>query len=863
MVPKFIRYSKWLQSFVVFLGLQMGAFMPTYAHASVLSDALSIITGIPGLPKLIDGFISPLSVGLLQTADTALANCSDLKSEQGLITCANKLLDDPEIAKALESSNISKEKLQKGLEVVQDISASDWAELLNDIVELAVGQSPIEIGCKVIDLVAGGFPICDAIKLLIDIGKAAYEAGKAILEGLGEIGCAIYSLFGGSCGGGGKKVSSAEFVAGLFADGTAGGIGLAEGLKARLGSPSEWAAHKQKQFSGVKAGFFGKDSASSGSNKESALVSNANLEAGWLLYTVNLVYPKWDTLVFENAIAPRYSILIKQVPSNITKAALDQPALAAEKIAERVKSCNALIEPFDAKIKVWREAGRGAPDAVVSNCEMAVAQDFLKGAACQVPVIQVNESTSIGLGLSVTLQKSHIGKVICPTSAALAVCESTQKVVGFDNLKKCDLDATSVLKQVQQLCPPVPTGAYVCADFDVQSKCVNLFKSIGITAKQAQDQCTVSVTTVSRYVIKNMMPILGNEFCAEAVEMPQTPTIRCRRDSKQLECENLVKNIAKDAQLNPKPVISCALKYDAAYQGLINQTAAAVSQINAQYAAIGVKASVTPGDPLVVDAAGGLGVSELLFGTKWAFGSFVKPMNGVPWQDKPALSISTNGGVIDCKAMKVNPLTKQPECADGTSGKPNMQIPGGSIPTLPNQRGSTGLPGPQMPTPLGGMAGTGNPIPSLSVPSANGAGAASAANAAVPSAPLNLSASRPPLSLSPPVLPNAPAGARTSQLAPPITSPSAPPVTPPQVGTKLTPPQPVSPLPPAAGRAPIGLPTAGLATANADLLAKDCKAIEGAPTSFRCNTKVGLDGCNAILSKARDAKVTACTMAAR
>jgi hypothetical protein len=500
--------------------------------------------------------------------------------------------------------------------------------------------------------------------------------------------------------------------------------------------------------------------------------------------------------------------------------------------------------------------------------------------------------------------------------------------------------------------------------------------------------------------------------------------ISCTRDYRLLECQNLFANVVAGGFPPDKNFATCQLKYDPAYQALVDQTAAAVSQINAQYATNNIKASVTPGDPLLVDAAGGLGAAEILFGTKFAFGNFVKPIDSSPYQVKPAMSFTSNGGVANCKSMKINPVTKLQECADA----PTIQLPGGSVPKLPNQSGATNLPGPQPTLPTGNAsrilsappptgagalptpnapASTLQPArPILTPPPASGAALAApptpnapasalqparpiltpppastltpptppsppqAATLTLPASP-GVRASTPPTPTTlpapaPPATPTTPSAQRTLPAPPapptsatlppppavvaappaiavppavvarPLSPPPTPPttsgatlpapttlpppaaiVTPPTVAARpivpppappptvaappaptlpsplvapppvpstpsapsvpLTPPPSARPtVPPSAGTLPlppspptaiatppVRTPIGGSATANADLLAKECRAVDGAPTSYRCATKAGLDACNALVSSARDAKVTACAMTTR
>ncbi len=446
------KQSSWVRGFLAVLFFQLGLALPLHTQASIQD----ILVTVGKLGPVLNTYIKPLKLEWLAPLEQALTTCK-FGSDIEITQCADKILSS-DAAKDLGGAQAG--QIKSMLEIYLDVREGDIGELFNDVIQLAAGQSPLDLACSVVTIVAGGFPVCDVLKALYEVAKAAYEVGKAIVGALADIACGIYEFFGGSCGST-RKVGSVEFIAISFSDVYPK---FPVSLQARVGSTKTWNAHKKEVFEKTQAPHLSLlNKAKSGAvltweeNNQIYLYTDANLEAAWTFYTSNTVYPEWDKLVVSKLI-PLRATTIKDAVNPINNEAFRAKIVeAAEKhrtsnlqgsaLAFLANSLfNPLLQPAlesceknDAiaaeNLREWVALGRGTPAQrnLVSgdSCRESVAKAALPRPDCSHSEYQNK------------LQGS------CGTPTSHHACIRIADVIGAANLL-CTVASGSVLaKEIQ------------------------------------------------------------------------------------------------------------------------------------------------------------------------------------------------------------------------------------------------------------------------------------------------------------------------------------------------------------------------------------------------------------------------------
>ena len=426
------KQSWWMRAFLAFFVFQMALVLPITTQANIL-DIIGKLGKAPPTGAGLDNYISPLKLEWIPPIATAIDKC-DLGSDTGVANCANEIL------KTNAGSDLgggTAAQISSILEIYLDLRGGDYAELFNDVIQLAAGQSPLDLACSVLTFVAGGFPICDALKLLYDIGKAAYEVGKAVVNALADVACAVYEFFGGSCGNE-RKVGSVEFVAIIF---TNTAPGLAASLQARLTGQAAWDAHRKDVFTKAQAPFTKQQLAGGtvGQAGNAYLYTDANLDAAWKFYADTAVYPKWDELVRGKLLETRKQALLAVTNSIddafradlLNRGGAYSPSAAdfarQQAVKTKLDACNSTDASVGTGIKEWIAAGRANPTEAKAqtelNCAHLVAVKALPRQICQ----NAGGATVSGR---------------CTTTNGVDVCNSIQAVVG-KAIDRCYLDEKS------------------------------------------------------------------------------------------------------------------------------------------------------------------------------------------------------------------------------------------------------------------------------------------------------------------------------------------------------------------------------------------------------------------------------------
>jgi len=420
------KQSWWMRTILGFLVCQMALVLPITTQANIL-DILAKLGPPPPSGAGLDNYIAPLKLGMLPPIVAAIDKC-DLGSDIGITKCANEILKSDAGA---QMGGGTAAQIGSMLEIYVDLRGGDIAELFNDVISLASGQNPLDLACSVISFVAGGFPVCDALKLLYDIGKAAYEFGKAVVNALADLGCAVYEFFGGSCGST-RKVGSVEFVAIGFENSP----GLAASLQARVTGQAAWDTHKKDTLTNTRA-MYKQTLTIGGAASFDVLYTDANLEAAWKFYSDKTVYPPWDELVRSKLLDTRKQALLAVTKSiddafraelsrETSKFALVKATVRQKAVKAKLDACNATDAAVSTGIKEWIAAGRAKPAEATAqealNCAHLVALNALPSR----PICQ-----NIGVGNV---------KGNCTTTNGVDVCKAIQAVVG--NVS-CELDEKS------------------------------------------------------------------------------------------------------------------------------------------------------------------------------------------------------------------------------------------------------------------------------------------------------------------------------------------------------------------------------------------------------------------------------------
>ncbi|MEQ1517810.1 MAG: hypothetical protein ABL931_15115, partial [Usitatibacteraceae bacterium] len=442
------KQSAWMHLFLAFLVFHMALVLPRMSQASVLSDTLATVGK---LGPLLNQYITPLKLEYLAPMADAISTC-DFGSDVAIANCADSILSNPASKDALGDAGVK--EIRALLEIYLDVREGDVAELFSDVIRIAAGQSPLDLACSVIAIVAGGFPVCDALKALYEVAKLAYEVGKAIVGALADLACGVYEFFGGSCGDE-RKVGPAEFVATVF---TQGSPGLAASLQERLKGQAAWDAHKKDVFAKAKGPDY--------------LYSPANLEAAWAFYSQNAVFPEWDKIVRSKLLDAHKQIIIaatssiddafrndlSRVPVVLAK---DLPKTRQALVKSKLDTCATTDATAGAGIREWIAAGRAKPAEITEQ----------KNWECQrrVALLALPRPPLCSHGVATAVQGE------CTSANGIAVCEAIRAVVGADHLscivkagsdlskENSQKEAVKSLEELKKPCADIACGGQIVA----------------------------------------------------------------------------------------------------------------------------------------------------------------------------------------------------------------------------------------------------------------------------------------------------------------------------------------------------------------------------------------------------------------
>ena len=412
-----IKQSVWMRAFLVFLVFHMALVLPRISQASVLSDTLATVGK---LGPLLNQYIAPLKLEYLSPMAEAISSC-DLGSEAAITKCADTILSTPSARDALGDANVK--EIRALLEIYLDVREGDVAELFSDVIKIAAGQSPLELACSVLAIVAGGFPVCDVLKALYEVAKLAYEVGKAVVTALADLACGVYELFGGSCG---NKLGPVEALANLLTQ------GLAVSLQERLKGQAAWDAHKKDilaPFKGLGIAF-----------------SPADLEAAWTLYSQNTVFPEWDKIVRSKLLDIRkqaiYSVTDRiddAFRAELARESASQSGLAISTLRQNARQ-KAVKEKLDACVKIDAIAGTGVNEWIAAGRAKVpeIAEQGRLKCTTLVPVLALPRPPVCSNVVGTVVQGD------CSTANGMAVCEAIKAAVGTGNML-CNIKLGSTL----------------------------------------------------------------------------------------------------------------------------------------------------------------------------------------------------------------------------------------------------------------------------------------------------------------------------------------------------------------------------------------------------------------------------------
>ncbi|TAG01758.1 MAG: hypothetical protein EAZ43_10620 [Betaproteobacteria bacterium] len=320
-------------AFVCAAFLSIGA--TNNAHPMTIWDVIG------QLGPVLDQYLpAPLSMKLVAGIGPNIEKCQ-FGSDAAVIACADNLMADPSVAQAVGQGNA--DTLRKLLEIYLDVKSGDTWELFDDVFALVTGGSVQDIACSVISIVASGFPVCDALKILADIAGAAYEGAKAVYGFLSDVGEDICQAFGG-CDDNTVKVSNFEFSALLMSQ------QVPSGVQARLQPTRKpWEEH----LSGLRAKF------------------QNEFVVGWVFKDQNqwnqlvtgyaaLVNPKWgdailkDVLAQQNSYFANYTKNTDLKPFQIAMYNANSDGERSALIDKQIVACRG-PDTFGAIIDIWLE----------------------------------------------------------------------------------------------------------------------------------------------------------------------------------------------------------------------------------------------------------------------------------------------------------------------------------------------------------------------------------------------------------------------------------------------------------------------------------------------------------------------------
>lgn len=357
----FQRTSAFLQRWALGLGIALAACLPTTASA----DAVDTFVSVASIG--VNPYIAPADLNWITTirSTMALPSCQSLSSEADVVECAGELLASPNVPEDMKANAV---RLKGILEIYLDVREGDVPELFNDIFALAVGD-PMSAACAAVSAIASGFPVCGLLTLLLDVAEAVYETAAAIVGAFGELGCAIYEAFGGTCGG--RKVSPGEFVATILTNDLAGA------LVARTSGASAYASYREARAAALAISFK--------ELKTEYLI--AHIPSGFSIFENSPLYPAWDKYAKETVIPARDAAVatFQQSNSDLRQKLIEAKDAGARTalLSTRLQNCQNVTQALNQKLLDWR-IGRGVQTGISEAelkavCPVTVATMALSG----------------------------------------------------------------------------------------------------------------------------------------------------------------------------------------------------------------------------------------------------------------------------------------------------------------------------------------------------------------------------------------------------------------------------------------------------------------------------------------------------
>lgn len=583
-----IKQSAWMRVFLAFLVFHMALVLPRVSQASVLTDTLSMVGK---LGPLLNQYIAPLKLEYLSPMADAISTC-DFSNDVAIAKCADSILSNPAAKDALGDAGTK--EIRALLEIYLDVREGDVAELFSDVIKIAAGQSPLELACSVIAIVAGGFPVCDALKALYEVAKLAYEVGKAIVGALADLACGVYEFFGGSCGNE-REVGPVEFIATVF---TQSSPGLAASLQERLKGQAAWDAHKKDVLAKAKG--------------PSPIYTPANLEAAWTFYSQNAVFPEWDKIVRSKLLDTRKQAIYAATSSiddafraelareSTSQSATVMSAARQKAVKEKFDACLKTDAIAGAGVKEWIAAGRAKPAEIAKQTPLECVR--------RVPVKALPGPPVCSIGIGAVIQGD------CSNANGMAVCEAIRAAVGTSNMLcavkvgsalEKDVSSQKVKQSLDELkkpCADTACGGQVIA---MHARCGDgkgPFEGNGEFAPQMNREEACKTSYALLYKLSNARLAIEQHAAAEK---KRVLAISCIKKAACEESANKQEADLNSAYATYRQQVTPVLLKDGVIRATANKATVEADQKIAQLKAAKFEMSATLAGTLVVANTGG------------------------------------------------------------------------------------------------------------------------------------------------------------------------------------------------------------------------------------------------------------------
>jgi hypothetical protein len=445
-------------------------------------DFWTFLADLPGPAKMtLNSVIDPITVEMVLGAKVVFDSCQDF-SEPGIINCIDTLNKNPDFGNLVGSDATA--GIEKALVIYIKIRTDDYLGLLE------VAGKPI--ACILASMIAGGFPVCSALDLLLDIASGFGDAVGAFFAAIGE-GLESACEWVGLCEADGKQVSVAEFMYLNFLKSR-----VNEGVNARMQTTTTpWLQLLSKYRTEL------------GAMMKAHNPTDADFTTAFAAYMVDVI-PQWDARVggYENtvklqAIASKYykdnelSLLKKLhglADAGAVKKALEDDAKVVRKSFDEFKVYDIwAAESPTAKNKPdpfsWADDGTylkankivaAYSDAKKHGCTTKPRANDFSALACQSLI-----GASACVKTATTINQQHqsavkvgelceIGKLVAKSAQEINTCSEIAQAMATDVTKLCTFDSSAhraqLLQQMKAKDPKgycSPMGDVVTCDRDV------------------------------------------------------------------------------------------------------------------------------------------------------------------------------------------------------------------------------------------------------------------------------------------------------------------------------------------------------------------------------------------------------------